>query len=47
MQIVLSTLPDSCQISTKPNVGNDATDSDFTPAGLSPVVSIDPAWKWT
>jgi hypothetical protein len=43
VQIVLSTLPDSCLISLKPNVGNDATDSDFTPAGLSPVVSIDPA----
>ncbi len=43
VQLVLSTLPDSCQISTKPNTGNDATDSDFTPTGLSPVVSIDPA----
>lgn len=43
VQIVLSTLPDTCLISLKPNVGNDATDSDFTSAGLSPVVSIDPA----
>ncbi len=36
-------MPDTCLISLKPNVGSDATDSDFTPAGLSPVVSIDPA----
>lgn len=43
VQIVTNTLPDSCIISSKKDVGNDATDNDFTTAGLSPVVKIDPA----
>ena len=42
VQIDLTSLPDTCIISTKPNTGDDATDSDFTTAGLSPVVSLDP-----
>jgi uncharacterized repeat protein (TIGR01451 family) len=43
IQIVTGTLPDSCLISSKKDVGNDATDNDFTTTGLSPVVNLDPA----
>ncbi|TDB61164.1 collagen-binding domain-containing protein [Arundinibacter roseus] len=43
VQIDLTTLPDSCEISDKKNIGNDATDSDFSTDGLSDVVSLDPA----
>ncbi|WP_165933414.1 SdrD B-like domain-containing protein [Arundinibacter roseus] len=42
VQIDLTTLPDSCLISSKQNVGNDASDNDFSTAGLSPVVTLDP-----
>ncbi|TDB67309.1 SdrD B-like domain-containing protein [Arundinibacter roseus] len=42
VQIDVTTLPDSCLISPKQNVGDDASDNDFTTAGLSPVVSLDP-----
>ncbi|WP_165933550.1 SdrD B-like domain-containing protein [Arundinibacter roseus] len=42
VQIDLTTLPDSCLISPKQNIGNDASDNDFTTAGLSPVVTLDP-----
>ncbi|TDB61355.1 SdrD B-like domain-containing protein [Arundinibacter roseus] len=42
VQIDLTTLPDSCLISSKQNIGNDASDNDFTTAGLSPVVTLDP-----
>ncbi|MFN4146260.1 MAG: SdrD B-like domain-containing protein, partial [Runella sp.] len=43
VQIVLSTLPDSCTISPKKDVGPDATDNDFGTNGLSNVVKLDPA----
>ncbi|WP_165933530.1 Ig-like domain-containing protein [Arundinibacter roseus] len=42
VQIDVTTLPDSCLISPKQNIGNDASDNDFTTAGLSPVVTLDP-----
>ena len=44
VQIDLTTLPDSCLISTKPNAAGvaDSLDSDFNAGGLSQVVSIDP-----
>ena len=44
VKIDLTTLPDSCQISTKPNAAgvSDSLNSDFNAAGLSPVVPIDP-----
>ena len=43
VKILVSSLPDSCVISSKQNVGSDDTkDSDFNPAtGLSQVVTID------
>ena len=45
VQIVTSTLPEGCVLSTKVDQGGDDTkDSDFNPtSGLSPVVKIDPA----
>ena len=45
VQLDLTTLPDSCTISSKPNAAGvpDSLDSDFDPAsGLSQVVSLDP-----
>jgi uncharacterized repeat protein (TIGR01451 family) len=42
VQVVTSTLPDNCVISPKQNVGNDATDNDFSQTGLSPVVTLNP-----
>lgn len=45
VQIVTSTLPQGCVLSTKANQGtDDAKDSDINPtSGLSPVVKLDPA----
>ena len=44
VRIIASTLPANCQISTKPNAGDDTKDSDFNPTtGYSSKISIDPS----
>ena len=45
VQIVVSTLPDSCRISDKQNQAGvaDSLDSDFNTGGFSDVVVIDPS----
>ncbi|AYQ33346.1 SdrD B-like domain-containing protein [Runella sp. SP2] len=42
VQLVLSTLPDSCVISSQKDLGPDVTDNDFGTNGLSNVVKLDP-----